>query len=371
MTIELTGAGFTGLRTAVARVLPHMATDWPWGGLVLEADRIHLYAVATERHTLAIGRAEACHPTQPWRAHIEATDAVSMGRFLDDTDPRDAVTLTHDEYGEDGGPVLHLRSRHATLAVPLTGSDHFPDWRQIAAKALEEPPSKEPVCFTLHMLQRWAAVGERASFSHRGAHRAVVVTADDFLGLHMPCRTRTAPTPALDQWRQAITDTRKETDMPEINGLAAELRDLAATFRARADESRARERQERERRERADIRERAVSCMDCLFPETLGLILAPEAWHGYPGGQEGPGPVAVAHLGDGMFLAYECRHAASDDPWGSTFDVVVLLRPCSCGNYVEITVDSDYSLALATLGDAQPVITCVGTCTPSGDQGED
>ncbi|MGK5549341.1 hypothetical protein ACSNOH_32140 [Streptomyces sp. URMC 127] len=372
MTTELSDVGFTGLRTAVARALPHMATDWadwPWGGLLLDLDGTHLYAVATERHTMAIGRAEASRPTSPWRAHIAAADARSLGRFLEDTDPRDTVFVTYEEYGDEGAPEVRLRSRHATHTVPLTDNDDFPGWREIATKALEQPAADEPVCLTLHMLQRWAAVGERATFSHRGANRAVVVTADDFLGLHMPCRTRTSPTPALDDWHRAITNTQEKPGMPNTTGPAAHLRELAADFRTRTDEARARARREREERERQDIASRASDCMARLFPQTLGLVLSPEAWGGYPGGQEDARPMAVAHLGEGMFVTYERRATSSDDPWASSYDVVVLLRPCSCGKYIESVIDSDYSLALL-LAEAEILTVCVNDCTPSGEREE-
>ncbi|PSJ28234.1 hypothetical protein B7P34_13445 [Streptosporangium nondiastaticum] len=369
MTIELSDVGVTGLRTAVARALPHMTTDWPWGGLLLDLDGTHLYAVATERHTLAIGRAEASRPAPTWRAHIAAADALSLGRFLNDTDPRDTVFLTYAEYGDEGVPEVRLRGRHASHTVSLTGKDDFPDWREIAAKALEQPAADEPVCFTLHMFQRWAAVGEQATFSHRGAHRAVVVTADDFLGFHMPCRLRTSPTPALDDWHEAITRPRKDTAMPDTTGPVAHLRELAVDFRTRTDQARAQARREREEHERQDIATRAPVCMERLFPQTLGLGLSPEAWQGYPGGQEDARPMAVAHLGEGMFVTYERRTTALDDPWASSYDVVVLLRPCSCGKYIESVIDSDYSLALV-LADAEIVTACVSDCTPSGEREE-
>ncbi|WP_424890940.1 hypothetical protein [Streptomyces sp. XH2] len=360
----------TGLRTAVARVLPHKAAhgaDQPLDGLLLDFDGGHLYVVASDRFTLAIGRAAATRPTLAWSAYLDSSEVRNLHRFLELTDPRDPVSMSRD-HDEDDGPVLRLRGRHGSVVLLVDEHPGFPDWRKLAAKALDNPALDEPVSLSPGLLQRWAAVGDSATFRLRGACNPVLVMADDFLGLHAPRRNQLAAIPGPDDWHQALTHPRKDSGMPDTTGPAAQLRELAAGFRARTDQARAQARTEREEREREDIAARAAKCMERLFPQTLGLVLPPEAWRGYPAGQESTAPLAVAHLGEGMFVTYECRRAATDDPWSastSTFDVVVVLMPCSCGNYVECIVDSDYSLALA-LDEAEIITTCLSMCTPSG-----
>ncbi|GAA0426443.1 hypothetical protein [Streptomyces luteireticuli] len=125
--------------------------------------------------------------------------------------------------------------------------------------------------------------------------------------------------------------------------LLAILLALAAEHQAAVDAADERLRQEREDRER---REAVVSARDTVgrqFRNTLAKVLAPEAWRGYPSGEDGQPPVAVAHLGNGIFLIYEVAKPGSD-PWGISYGRLILLYSCSCGTYTEVEIRDEYVL---------------------------
>ncbi|MEU8547812.1 hypothetical protein AB0C81_12570 [Streptomyces roseoverticillatus] len=370
MTSHPSHLDIIGLRTAVARVLPHKAAscaDVPLDGVLLDFDGSHLHVVASDRFTLAIGRATAIQSAPAWAAYLDTFEVSNLHHFLELTDPRDPVALTRG-YDEDGGPVLRLHGRHSSVALGTEENPGFPDWRKLVAKALANHAQDEPVSFTPQLLPRWAAVGESVTFSHHGARNPVIVAADDFLGLQAPRRKQAPAEPGLDSWREMVTDVRKEQNVTDAGPLA-QLRALAAGHLADTEEARAKECREQEERERGDVAARAFTCTNRVFPCTLGKVLSMGSWRGYPGGQEGTGPMAVAHLGGGMFVTYESRPVVFDAPWGGRRDVVILVRPCACGDYIETVVDDDYSLALALKG-AEVLTGCVGSCI-TGDWSEE
>ncbi|WP_424891176.1 hypothetical protein [Streptomyces sp. XH2] len=361
MTSHPNDLDIIGLRTAVARVLPHKAlpcANPTLEGLLLDFDGSHLYVVASDRFTLAIGRAAAIQSAPAWSRYLDMPAVSNLDRFLELTDPRDPVALSSG-YDVDEAPVLWLKGRHGSVELVTDENPDFPDWRELVAKSLANPAQDEPVVLSPRLLQRWAAAGDSATFSHRGAGNPVLVMADDFLGLQAPRRRQPAAGPGLDSWRKVVA-TRKEGDMSD-DGLLAQLRELAAGHLADTEEARAKARREQEKRERSDVEARAFTCMNKVFPGTLGKVLSRDSWRGYPGGQEGTGPMAVAYLGGGMFVTYESRPVVFDAPWGGQRDVVLLVRPCACGRYIETVVDDDYSLALA-LKDAEALTGCVGSC---------
>ncbi|GAA0426438.1 hypothetical protein [Streptomyces luteireticuli] len=198
----------TGLRTAVTRVLPHMAADWDLylDVLMLDSDGTHLYVVATDKHTLAVGRAAVAGVGAAWSVCLGSAEADGLGRFLGRTDSRDPVTLRPIETGDE--TTLRVSGRHDDASFLTTGDHDFPDWRAVVAKALSRPVSDEPAALTLELLQRWAVVGGGITFHPRGASAPLLVTADDFIGLQMTRRRDTSDS-GLDLWHRAVTGAAK------------------------------------------------------------------------------------------------------------------------------------------------------------------
>ncbi|MBH1934269.1 hypothetical protein I5Q34_08165 [Streptomyces sp. AV19] len=142
--------------------------------------------------------------------------------------------------------------------------------------------------------------------------------------------------------------------------LLAVLLALAAEHQAAVDAADERLRQEREDRER---REAVMSARDAVgrqFRNTLAKVLAPEAWRGYPSGGEGQPPMAVAHLGNGIFLICEVSRPVSD-PWGGYHDRLILLYSCPCGSHTEVELRDEYVLGFELETALSP--RCVGECT--------
>ena len=147
-----------------------------------------------------------------------------------------------------------------------------------------------------------------------------------------------------------------------------QLLPLAAAAREAIEAEWQRQQDEREAIERAEAVQAADAFIRRVFPNTLAKVLTgppEERWVGYRSlsaledGTETL-PCAVTHLGDSVFL----RHVRAPG-FGPhrPFDVLVLLFPCGCGNYIEAVVADEHDLAdvLDDLDHSE----CAGACSPS------
>ncbi|NGN63884.1 hypothetical protein G5C51_08180 [Streptomyces sp. A7024] len=162
-------------------------------------------------------------------------------------------------------------------------------------------------------------------------------------------------------------------------GWLPQLRELAAAYTARVEKEREEEEREQLRSQRAQesadrqcAAARAAEYVEYCFPETLARVLPAEDWVGYPQlhvdvhGKRAD-KCAVAYLGDGLFLRYISRSRHADGYFDGYVDVMELIQPCACGNYIEhldITDDDALSLVLA---DGAHSAQCVNACTPTYD----
>ncbi|MEU1782033.1 hypothetical protein ABZ545_21470 [Streptomyces abikoensis] len=203
----------TGLRQAVTRALPHMEESGFLGGLFLDFDGTALYVVATDRYTMAVGRATVSGTGEPWTAFIERPEACELARFLDRTGYHSSVTLGW--WWTEEAPGLRLTTEHREEAVVDCTDLLFPDWRKVVREALDQPEVAAPALLSPALVRRWGAVDEPVSFRFRGSglpvRGSVIVTAPGFLGLHKPMTYEpgSAGTELAD-WHEAITDRPKE-----------------------------------------------------------------------------------------------------------------------------------------------------------------
>ncbi len=205
------------LTSLIRSVIDHAGTDErsDLHAVRLESDGTHLYAVATDRFTLAVAR-ELLDPQlnpdpAPFTALITPRDAAYLAQIADG-----------DEVFDDGlqwsaPPDFHTRllvgGRPPILAAQVLvrrGGDgdyrddacakfvlvpEVPyDWRALVRGCLksgsdESTPSRA-IAFNPHLLARWRGSDIRPlHFRVTGPLNAVVVTGRDFLGVQLPVRT--------------------------------------------------------------------------------------------------------------------------------------------------------------------------------------
>lgn len=207
-----------GLQSAMSRVLPHRDTGEykipALSGVLLDSVGQNLFVVATDRYTLAVARVRTDAPAsaRPWRLLLDSADTDVLAEMLASTDREEPVHLS-EEYMEDGA-VLSVDSRYRNtflegvqpydFPAPTSG---FPNWREIASRAMgDEASGSAPMpALDAQLLGTWQQLETPVTFhpprstdARSGqASRAVVVTSDDFLGLHMPAISRRAET---DVW---------------------------------------------------------------------------------------------------------------------------------------------------------------------------
>lgn len=197
----------------VKPVLPHILSDkdFPWLDVVrIEVGRSALYAVATDRHTLAVERRKledgAPHESAGQAVHLDASEvAASLKLFTHtkDEDPQltviidtasipisivggpgsvDHLAVTVQEAG--GGTRLMLHDVRDPSRDPLAG------WRTSIRSALARPVAGKVDGLDLHasMMSRWAAAarkGERLTMytGPKAGDPLLVIVEKHFAGL--------------------------------------------------------------------------------------------------------------------------------------------------------------------------------------------
>lgn len=202
----------------IAAVLPHAsaATDLPLLNAVrLELDGKRLLAVAADRYSLAVCRADLTEwdkdakPVKATAAHVRVGDVERLLAFLRPQRKFAAtwkLTASHLTVSFAGG---------SSLTVPTSDSENFPQWRALVTPLFDrEPEPGARMGFTPrvveHFHQSAKALGElHETWQFISPLKPVIVRiGDDFLGLLMPCRLPD-DAPALDPASFGI-ETAKE-----------------------------------------------------------------------------------------------------------------------------------------------------------------
>ncbi|MFE2186893.1 hypothetical protein [Streptomyces sp. NPDC059455] len=167
-------------------------------GVFFEARGSYLYAVATDRHTMAVARRRLeTEPAKPWGVLVTG-QALKPLRAFARFNRRCPLMLEH-RAGVDTdaltvraeGQALEIPSAELPLGKPWAGGQ----WRKLLADALATAPNlRQEVCLNSTLLARWGKSGgaERNQsltvWSAGGTKPLVVACGEDFLGLQMPMR---------------------------------------------------------------------------------------------------------------------------------------------------------------------------------------
>ena len=174
--------------------------------ITFEYDNGVLYAMATNRFTLAVSRTQITGgDDKPWHAIVHRTQIPELAAAIKllDTKP---VNL------ERTGDRLVLSGESGTrIAVELSPFAKVPiDWRKIMLPALERPASGAQMAMAPKFFGAWKNLPGPVQMWSSGEGKLTLIVAADFLGAQMPVRLRDGEGDTvrreLDAWLAARRD---------------------------------------------------------------------------------------------------------------------------------------------------------------------
>lgn len=174
------------LKLLLDKTADHIGGDdlEPLHGIRLDVDAKYLYAVATDRYTLAAARYQLNHGDQnqePWARTIPGDIVPTLREWIETMKGAEYITIStaKDRLVFDG-PLVDL-------TVATNTALEFPDWRglfrRIAAQTVEEAPFP---ALNSDFLQRWGATGQSLRTRVTADRKAVLFFGEDFIGAQMP-----------------------------------------------------------------------------------------------------------------------------------------------------------------------------------------
>lgn len=198
------------LRKMIQQVEPHMADDVSLpvlNAVHLEAHRGYLFAIASDRYTLAVSRNTLLGADETWRAMIPAEDLPTALAWLKSADETVHITVT------EASPVTDLTLTGKGRVLSLTGElgHGFPQWRTIIHSTLNT--ALQPIevsTWTTKYLARWKHADRVLHAMWSGPKSPMVLTDREgsFIGMQMPVHEGdSAPTheAITSRWLPSLT----------------------------------------------------------------------------------------------------------------------------------------------------------------------
>ncbi|NEA57978.1 hypothetical protein G3I60_28415 [Streptomyces sp. SID13666] len=197
------------------QITPHISADTTLpviNGVRFEADATHLYAIATDRYTMAVTRRPVHRGTAAgWSAFVSAADLKAVRSFATLT----RMTPLFLDLSA-GGQCLSFTAGAMALAVPtvnLSGARRI-DWRTFIADAMRAVPNlTTELDLNPTFLGRWGSAARNVPLTVWGAGPTkplLIACGDDFVGLQMPVQNRDTKSPSRQSalhhlWADALT----------------------------------------------------------------------------------------------------------------------------------------------------------------------
>ncbi|AJF70444.1 hypothetical protein [Streptomyces vietnamensis] len=212
----------------LSRTARHIGSEFvePLHGIRLEADDTHLYAIASDRYTIAVARYRH-HGLdgEPFARTVPASALRSLREWTDAQHGSDTITLTTAE------GRLRLSAPHGELAFAVTDDQKFFDWRGVLHDVLlQDPAGSVPFpALDTRFLSRFADADDKVRVRTADG-RATLIVGEDFLGAQTPLRSRSEGfgvhlaedvEQVLADWTPTLTGARPVA-MPD--GIPAERR---------------------------------------------------------------------------------------------------------------------------------------------------
>ncbi|MFI9244202.1 hypothetical protein ACIGXF_16795 [Streptomyces sp. NPDC053086] len=175
------------LSRLVAQTKPHMGEKSDVEAvqnITFEYERGVLYAIATNRFTLAVSRTQVTGgDDQPWSAIVHRGQVPELEAAIRLLDAK-PVTLERsgDQLilsGESGSRIAIGLSPFAKLSF---------DWRTVMLAAIERPASDAQMAMTPKFFGAWKNLPGPVQMWSTGEGKPTLIVAADFLGAQMPVR---------------------------------------------------------------------------------------------------------------------------------------------------------------------------------------
>ncbi|NUQ95181.1 MAG: hypothetical protein HOY79_01010 [Streptomyces sp.] len=171
----------------IDKTISHMGSEYvePLHGIRLDVDAKYVYAVASDRYTIAVARYELNHGDQqqePWARTIPAEHLRSIREWIDTMKGAGLITIS------TAKDRLVFEGPQTDLSIAVSTSLEFPDWRGLLRKQVEQ--AVEGTTFPAlnsGFLARFNN-GDVIRTRLTGDERPLLVFAEDFIGAQMPTR---------------------------------------------------------------------------------------------------------------------------------------------------------------------------------------
>lgn len=171
----------------VTQTRPHMGGRYEpeaIQSIALEHDGHHLYAVATNRYTLAVARTRIiAGGDEAWSALIYQTDIqylLAAIRLLG----AKPLGLERTE-----GQLILSSDTGTRIAIDVvTSGAKAYDWRKILLPALQVPAEKSQMALSTKFFGAWKSLPDPVQIWSTGENKIAIIVAPDFIGGQMPVR---------------------------------------------------------------------------------------------------------------------------------------------------------------------------------------
>ncbi|CAL9663845.1 hypothetical protein SUDANB1_07111 [Streptomyces sp. enrichment culture] len=153
-------------------------------GIRLDVDSQYLYAVASDRFTLAAARYrlnDSDQNQEPWARLIPGDFVPSLRQWVDSLKGAAYITIS------TAKDRLVFDGPHADLTVATNTALEFPDWRGLLRSIANQTVEGEPFpALNTDYLPRWSAIRQSLRVRVTADRKAVLFFGHDFIGAQMP-----------------------------------------------------------------------------------------------------------------------------------------------------------------------------------------
>ncbi|MET9055488.1 hypothetical protein ABZW50_30505 [Streptomyces bacillaris] len=193
------------LSRLVEQARPHMGAGYEpeaVQALNLDHDGQYLYAMATNRYTLAVSRTRITESTgEPWSAAISRVQVPELKAAIRLLDQK-PITLEH-----TGGQLILSGESGTRIALDVLPADKGPlDWRKLLLPALEKKAAATRMSMSPKYFGAWKNLPGPVEMWSTGENKMALIVAADFLGAQMPVRREGEDATLrreLDSWKPA------------------------------------------------------------------------------------------------------------------------------------------------------------------------
>ncbi|MEU5496116.1 hypothetical protein [Streptomyces griseofuscus] len=202
----------------IDKTIEHMGSEYieMLNGIRFDVDAKCLYAVASDRYTMAVARyALNDNDDEPWARTLPAEYLPALRKWISSHKGDVWVTV------EDAEDRLVFDSPQTTYSVAVNRGLEFPDWRGLLGKLTENTIEGEPFpSLNSRFLARFGSTEDYLRLRVTGDTKAALLVGEDFIGAVMPVRyeglervEQKSFASALDAWRWTLATGSNDADM--------------------------------------------------------------------------------------------------------------------------------------------------------------